>query len=85
MVPAGINPSTQNLRAAGHKGAWRAYRCGPPFVRPAVQGLRRPRAGPSRRGETPLRRITSIAQDACMSTTGESARRTVTAATGVAP
>ncbi|GAA2736330.1 hypothetical protein GCM10010360_32110 [Streptomyces nogalater] len=33
----------------------------------------------------PLRRITSITQDACMSTTGETARRAAAAPTGVAP
>ncbi|CAM5641050.1 hypothetical protein SGLAM104S_09487 [Streptomyces glaucescens] len=35
--------------------------------------------------ETPLHRRTRIAHDAFMSTTGETARRAATAATGVAP
>lgn len=49
---------------------------------PTVSGAS-PRRCPGR--EIPLRRITSIAQDSRMSTTGEAARRAVTASTGVAP
>ncbi|GGN39535.1 hypothetical protein GCM10011578_086220 [Streptomyces fuscichromogenes] len=40
---------------------------------------------PFRAMETPLHGITSIAQDAYMSTTGEAARAAAMASTGVAP
>jgi hypothetical protein len=48
-----------------------------------IRFLHVPRGVPAR--ETPLRRTTSITQDACMSTTGETAQAVVTASTGVAP
>jgi len=76
---------TQDPRADSHKGAYPSL----PYRLPAAQQVQ---GGCFRGGETLLRRTTSIAHHAFMSTTGEiggtpgaTAREGFTAPTGVAP
>ncbi|GAB2761328.1 hypothetical protein GCM10027072_69710 [Streptomyces bullii] len=89
MARAGITRPTQDARVARHKGAQGDV----PGLSSPLDGrswrLSRSLPGPATSWlgarKTRLPRRTRITQDACMSTTGEAARRAVVARTGVAP